>query len=290
MIGDERAEWPKWVENTSEPELPVQLGEQEIALTFVNHATFLIQIGGINILTDPVWSKRASPVSWAGPARVRDPGIGLNDLPEIDIILISHNHYDHLDLETLKQLNEKFSPKIFVPIGDYELVRSIGYTDIVELDWWEAIEIRPGFVVTFTPAQHQSNRGICDRQHSLWGSYMITAGERKIYFGGDTGYSTHFKEINRRLGPLDLALLGIGSYEPEWFMRAIHMNPNEAVIAHRDLGAKQSVGMHFGTFQLSGESIDQPLLDLEAVITSAGIPEGEFITLQEGETQIYGRD
>jgi len=289
MAREKRAEWPTWVENTATPELPERLGVDEIALTFVNHVTFLIQINGINILTDPVWSKRACPVSWAGPARVRKPGIDFEELPRIDLILISHNHYDHLDVETLKRLNKRFTPKVLVPIGDKALINSIGCKDVVELDWWESLEIKPGFRVSFAPAQHQSNRGIFDRRKSLWGSYMVMAGNRRIYFGGDSGYSTHYAEVKKRFGPPDLALLGIGSYEPQWFMRAIHINPAEAVVAHRDLGSKQSVGMHFGTFQLSGEAIDQPQQDLKTAMTAAGISEKEFVTLNEGETRIYGR-
>lgn len=287
MLRDSRAKWPARVENTATPRLPERLGADEIALTFVNHATFLIQIGGINILTDPVWSKRVSPVSWIGPARVRKPGIDFETLPRIDLILISHNHYDHLDLPTLERLNRKFAPKILAPIGDQPRLASIGCQDVVELDWWEAVEIRPGLRVSFAPTQHQSNRGVFDRQRSLWGSYMVTAGNRRVYFGGDSGYSTHYAETKARLGAPDLALLPIGSYEPRWFMRAIHMNPEEAVLAHRDLGARQSVGMHFGTFQLSSEAIDQPPKDLQAALAAAGVSETEFIAPREGETRIY---
>ncbi|BET69460.1 MBL fold metallo-hydrolase [Opitutales bacterium ASA1] len=288
MMGDERAKWPAWVENTTTPNLPASVPTNQIALTFVNHATFLIQFDGLNILTDPIWSKRASPVRWAGPKRVRAPGIAFEDLPKIDLILISHNHYDHLDLDTLKRLHKKFAPKILVPIGDRTLVKSAGYKDIVELDWWESVDIEPGVAVTFAPAQHQANRGVFDRQSSLWGSYLVKAGEKKIYFGGDTGYSPHFAEIKARLGSPDLALLGIGSYEPRWFMKGIHMNPAEAVLAHRDLGARHSVGMHYGTFQLSAEPIDQPPKDLLTALTDAGVPEADFITLNEGQTRIYG--
>jgi L-ascorbate metabolism protein UlaG (beta-lactamase superfamily) len=280
MMGDKRAKWPAWVENSATPSLSERLGPDEIALTFVNHGTFLIQVNGINILTDPVWSKRTSPVSWIGPKRVREPG---------DLILISHNHYDHLDLPTLKRLNKKFAPKVVIPIGDLALVRSAGCKDVVEMDWWESLEIKPGFRVSFTPSQHQANRGVFDRQHSLWGSYMVMAGERRIYFGGDSGYSPHFAETKKRLGAPDLALLGIGAYEPNWFMKVIHMNPAEAVVAHRDLESKHSVGMHFGTFQLSGEAIDQPPKDLKTALTAAGVPEQDFITMNEGETRIYGR-
>jgi L-ascorbate metabolism protein UlaG (beta-lactamase superfamily) len=245
-------------------------------------------MAGVNILTDPVWSERASPFRWIGPRRVRKPGIQFNDLPKIDLILISHNHYDHLDLRTLKKLNEKFAPKVIVAAGDKELVGSTGLRDVHELDWWEDGQISSQLKVTFTPTQHFSARGLFDRQHSLWGSYMIQNMGRHTYFGGDAGYSSHFAEIRRRLGSPDLALLGIGAYEPRWFMRPMHMNPVEAVKAHEDLGSKQSIGMHMGTFRMSTEAIDQPQEDLKMALLEAGIPEGKFLTLHEGETSIYG--
>lgn len=289
MMGDKRAKWPKWVENTAVPSLGEKLASGDFTVTFVNHGTFLIQLEGLNILTDPVWSERTSPISWIGPKRVRAPGIDFDQLPHIDLVLISHNHYDHFDLPTLKRLNRKFSPKVVVPIGDRALASAAGCKDIVEMDWWETLEIKPGTTVAFAPAQHQANRGVFDRQHSLWGSYMVTAGERRIYFGGDSGYSAHFSEIRKRLGPPDVALIGIGAYEPNWFMKVIHMNPAEAVVAHRDLGARQSIGMHFGTFQLSGEAIDQPQADLKTALNAEGVPESEFIVLNEGETRVYRR-
>ncbi|WP_210184732.1 MBL fold metallo-hydrolase [Bradyrhizobium sp. LMTR 3] len=161
----------------------------DIAVTFVNHATFLIQCAGLNILSDPIWSLRASPVGWFGPKRVREPGLALDDLPPIDVILISHNHYDHLDIGTLRRLHAKFSPVVLVAAGDRDLVRSVGFTHVHEFDWWEDFEIGPGCKVTFAPTQHFSARGIRDRQRSLWGSYLIQDGDRRVYFGGDSGYS-----------------------------------------------------------------------------------------------------
>ena len=290
MMSSDRAEWPRWVPNTATPQLPAQLTDDEIALTFINHATFLIQIRDLNVLTDPVWSDRVSPVSWLGPKRVRAPGVRFEDLPRIDLIVISHNHYDHLDVNTLKRLETAFSPTILVPLGDKALLTSIGCKDVVEHDWWDAVDVGPGTRVWFTPTQHQSNRGLFDRRRSLWGSYMMTAGSRRVYFSGDAGYSPHFAEIKKRLGAPDVALLGIGAYEPRWFMKAIHMNPAEAVAAHRDLEAKQSVGMHYGTFQLSAEAIDQPWQDATAAMAAAGLAQNEFIRMREGETRIYPGD
>ena len=287
MAREERATWPENVENRGVPRLNEKLGLDDIGLTFVNHATFLIQFPSLNILTDPVWSERVSPLSWIGPKRVREPGIRLEELPKIDWIIISHNHYDHLDIETLEKLNELFESKVIVPVGDKALVESIGIKNVHELDWWENIEINPETRITFTPTQHGSGRGLFNRNKSLWGSYFIQYRERSVYFDGDAGYSIHFSEINKRLGPPDIALLGIGAYAPRWFMKPIHMEPAEAVMAHKDLGAKLSIGMHFGTFQLSSEAIDQPQKDLKDALEKEALPQDNFITIHEGETIIY---
>ncbi len=287
MIWEGRAEWPEDVENIGIPRLNEKLGPDDIGITFVNHATFLIQFPGLNILTDPVWSDRVSPISWFGPKRVRAPGVKLEDLPKIDVIVISHNHYDHLDIETLEKLNERFSPKVLVSAGDKALIESIGIKNVQELDWWESVQINPDTRITFTPTQHSSNRGLCDRARSLWGSYFIQHGKRSVYFGGDAGYSTHYAEIKKRLGPPDIALLPIGVYLPRWFMKPIHMNPAEAVVAHKDLGAKLSIGMHFGTFQLSAEPFDQHEKDLAEALEKEEFSQDSFILLHEGETKIY---
>lgn len=287
MAREGRPKWPKEVENLGTPQLDATLGPQDLALTFVNHATFLIQTPELNILTDPVWSKRASPISWFGPKRVRKPGVELEDLPRIDVILISHNHYDHLDIETLKKLNERFSPKVIVPVGDKDLIESIGIKNVEELDWWESIQADDNTKITFTPAQHSSARGLFDRDKSLWGSFYIQHQKRSVYFGGDGGYSTHFADIKNRIGPPEIAIIGIGAYLPSFFMKAIHTSPAEAVMAHKDLAATQSIGMHYGTFQLASEGFEQPKEDLRAAMEKESIAEDSFITLQEGETKVY---
>jgi L-ascorbate metabolism protein UlaG (beta-lactamase superfamily) len=287
MLREPRSRWPRSVENKGVPLLNVTLAIDDIAVTFVNHATFLIQIGGIAILTDPIWSERASMLRWAGPRRVRQPGVAFDDLPKIDLILLSHNHYDHLDLATLKRLRQAFSPTVLVAAGDARLVGPLGFKDMRELDWWDEAPIGEELRITFVPAQHTSARGLLDRQRSLWGGYMIKSRGRLIYFSGDSGYSKHFSDIKLRLGSPEIAMLGIGAYEPRWFMEPIHMNPAEAVRAHNDLGAKHSIGMHFGTFQLTPEAIDQPQADLKAALFRSGISDREFATLHEGETRIY---
>lgn len=289
MLREGRSRWPSFVSNKAVPNLQQKLAPGSVAITFVNHATFLLQTAGLNILTDPVWSERVSPTQWIGPRRVRKPGIPLEQLPRIDLILISHNHYDHLDVHTLKALNARFNPRVIAPLGNAMLLRSIGLKNVSELDWWEEIEFSAELALTFAPTQHFSGRTPWDRQQSLWGSYMLQARDRRIYFGADSGYSTHFSEIQQRLGSPDLALLGIGAYEPRWFMQPMHMCPAEAVQAHQDLGSRQSVGMHFGTFQLSAEAIDQPPAELKDALSKEGIPDDEFITLEEGETRVYDR-
>ena len=287
MLREPRTRWPRSVENKGVPQLNVTRTIDDIAVTFVNHATFLIQIGDIAILTDPIWSERASAVRWAGPRRARKPGVAFDDLPRIDLILLSHNHYDHLDLATLRRLRQTFSPAVLVAAGDARLVGPLGFKDMRELDWWDETPIGDVLKVTFVPSQHSSARGLFDRHRSLWGGYMIESRGRRIYFSGDTGYSKHFSDIKRRLGSPDIAMLAIGAYEPRWFMGPIHMNPTEAVRAHADLGAQHSIGMHFGTFQLTPEDIDQPQADLKAALFQSGVSETEFVTLHEGETRIY---
>jgi L-ascorbate metabolism protein UlaG (beta-lactamase superfamily) len=279
--------WPHSVENRPALNLNCALTSDQAAITFVNHATVLIQLPGLNILTDPVWSERASPFQWAGPRRVRKPGIDFDALPRIDIVLLSHNHYDHMDLATLKKLEKRFSPRVFVPLGNKELLNSEGIGNVIEMDWWQTSAMDTNTKITFTPTQHFSSRGLLDRNATLWGSFMIESNGHRIYFGGDAAYSSHFKEINRRLGPPDIALIPIGAYEPRWFMKAFHMNPEEAVRAHIDLQSQQSVGIHFGTFQLTEEEIDAPVKDLSAAIASNKLDPKTFVTLGEGVTTIY---
>jgi L-ascorbate metabolism protein UlaG (beta-lactamase superfamily) len=241
----------------------------------------------VNILTDPVWTERASPFRWIGPKRVRPPGVELKALPRIDVILLSHNHYDHLDVRTLRSLSKSFSPVTLVPAGDKDLVTSTGLKNVKELDWWDEVRIGPDFKIVFAPSQHFSARNMFDRQKSLWGSFMVIRRGQLLYFGGDSAYSSHFREIKERLGAPDLALLGIGAYEPRWFMKSMHMNPEEAVQAHLDLSAKKSIGMHFGTFRLSAESFGSPKAELTGNLKKRGISERAFIILDDGETRLF---
>lgn len=279
--------WPDEVLNNSSPRLDLALPADQAAITFINHATVLIQWRDQNILTDPVWSTRVGPFSWAGPKRVRAPGVAFEDLPRIDAVLISHNHYDHLDLPTLRKLEARDQPRFYVPLGDARLLEREGFQSVTELDWWDRVRVSAEVELVFTPAQHNSGRGIFDARRSLWGSFLIQlGGAHRIYFAGDTAYSDHFREIRRRLGAPDLALLPIGAYAPRQQMRPYHMDPADAVQAQSDLDAPLSVALHFGTFQLTNEAYTQPLADLAAALQKAGQPAESFVYLSEGRTAV----
>jgi L-ascorbate metabolism protein UlaG (beta-lactamase superfamily) len=277
--------WTPWPAQVKvEPQRPPRPERtDEVVVTFIGHATFLIQTGAGNVLTDPVYAERASPLRFAGPRRVRQPGVAEGDLPAISVVVLSHNHYDHCDLESLRRLDGRFGPLFVVPLNNGRLLRSARLGRVEELDWWQEAKGAP-MSVTMTPAQHFSSRGPFDRNRALWGSCVVTAGRRRIFFAGDTGYGPHFREVRERAGAVDLALLPIGAYEPRWFMKDIHVDPAEAVQAHLDLGAARSLGMHFGTFQLTPEGITAPLTALEQAREARQVPAAGFTTLDFGES------
>jgi L-ascorbate metabolism protein UlaG (beta-lactamase superfamily) len=286
MLLAPRIRWPSQV--AVEPRRPPSPGPDQVVVTFVGHATFLIQAAGTSVLIDPVYALRASPFSFAGPARARAPGVLFEDLPPIALVLLSHNHYDHCDVGTLRRLEQRFHPPVVTPLGNGRLLGSAGFSQVEELDWWETATAAP-LPVTVTPAQHFSARHTFDRNRALWGGFLIEIGGLRILHAGDSGYGPHFREIAARLGPIDLALLPIGAYEPRWFMKDIHINPAEAVQAHLDLGALQSVGMHFGTFQLTPEGIDEPVRELGNALRERGIPAERFRVVEVGESVWLGR-
>jgi L-ascorbate metabolism protein UlaG (beta-lactamase superfamily) len=262
--------------------------EQAIVCTMVNHATVLIQLEGVNVLTDPVWSERASPVSWAGPRRHRAPGIAFEDLPPIDIVVISHNHHDHCDKDTLVRLAQKHHPLFLGGLGTRALLADFGVGNAIDLDWWSEKQFGK-ITVGFAPAQHWSGRSLGDRNNTLWGSFFIAgigteARKRSVYFAGDTGWGPHFKEVRERFGAPAVALLPIGAYAPAWFMHPHHTSPSEAVTAHQTLGAGQSYGIHWGTFDLSDEGEYQPAGELGLALDKAQIPRAKFLALENSES------
>ena len=262
-----------------------------LRVTMVGHATLLIQIAGLNLLTDPVWSDRASPLPFAGPKRVTAPGVKIDDLPPIDAILLSHNHYDHLDLETLKALCEWHAPLIVTPLGNDTIVRQdLPSARIAVGDWGEHFQLAPGAEAHIVPATHWSSRGIRDRRMALWCGFMVRAGGKLVYFAGDTGYGTGkiFRAMRQRFGPTDLALIPIGAYDPRWFMAAQHTDPEEAIQIMCDLEARAAVGIHWGTFKLTDEPRDEPSLRLAAGLAAKGIKPSSFVALQPGDVAEFG--
>ncbi len=267
---------PRFISDV-EQSVPPRRVEGGVRITLVNHSTVLLQQRGSNILTDPIWSERASPLSWAGPRRRRKPGVSWKDLPPIDAVLISHNHYDHLDLATLRRLGARGDSTFVVPAGGARLLRSENIGPAHELDWGESLSL-PDFTIHCVPAMHFSSRGILDRNMTLWCGYAIECRERLVYFAGDTAFGSHFAQIREKFGPPHLALLPIGAYEPRWFMSPIHMAPEEAIRAHEILAAGTSIAIHHGTFQLADEGLDTPHKQLNAY---AG--HESFLVLKNGQ-------
>ena len=285
MLLEPRTRWPSRIDEP--PRRPSPLDASDAVVTFIGHATFLIQTAAGNILTDPMYSQRAGPFNLMGPRRVRQPAVRFDDLPPIAIVLLSHNHYDHCDLRTLGMLAERFDPLVVTPLRNGALVRSSGIRRVEELDWWQDAK-SSALPITLTPAHHFSARSPLDRNRALWGGFMLMAAGTRIFFAGDSAYAPFFRDIRERLGPIDLALLPIGAYEPRWFMQAVHMNPAEAVQAHLDLDASESVGMHFGTFQMTIEGIDEPVRALEEARRARNIPPARFRTIGFGESLRLG--
>jgi len=255
-------------------------------VTWLGHSTFLIQHNGINILTDPMLSERASPVSFAGPKRLVPKPISFEHLPRIDFIVISHNHYDHLDLETLEKLPKDIHILVPLKLGTWLAHQGFSKDRLTELDWWQSASSSK-VSITALPSQHWSARGLFDRNETLWASWMLDIGELRVWFGGDTGYNpVEFKEIGKAFRDIDLALIPIGAYAPRWFMRQQHVDPYEAILMHHDLAAKRSIGMHWGTFQLSAEPMFEPKHLLQKAVLEGKIKPGLFDTMAIGETRL----
>ena len=269
QLNGEGEPWSAYRDEPPGPKAPERVGLGSLRVTFINHATTLLQLDGVNVLTDPVYVERVSPVSFAGPKRVRPPGIRFEDLPAIDAVVISHNHYDHCDVVTLRRLQDTFPKlRIFTGLGVKRFLEGLGFLNVAELDWWQRTRIG-GTPLTLqsVPVQHFSNRGLTDEEGTLWTGWVLQGLGDRVYFGGDTGYGPHFKAVGDRLGPFRLAVLPIGAYLPEWFMSPVHMTPPDALKAKADLRARVMVPMHYGTFPLAD---DGETAAVEALKKAAG--------------------
>jgi L-ascorbate metabolism protein UlaG (beta-lactamase superfamily) len=269
--------WPPYRELPPGPPPPERVAGGALRLTFVNHSTTLIQMDGVNLLTDPIWSARPSPVQFAGPRRHRPPGIRFRDLPPIDVVLVSHNHYDHLDVATLHRLQWRHRPRIVTALGNARLMARGGIAGAVDLDWWQSAPMRE-LIVTCVPARHFSARGLSDRDRNLWSGFVVSGPSGNVYFAGDTGWGGHFEAIGTKFDPIRLALLPIGSYMPRWFMQPAHIDPQQAVLAHHALGARTSIPVHYGTFALGDDGEEEPVVELREAMGEARI-----VILDHGE-------
>ncbi|HSJ08626.1 MAG TPA: MBL fold metallo-hydrolase [Longimicrobiales bacterium] len=279
----------------AEPQVALpRCAPDEVRITWVGHATFLLQLAGVNILTDPVWSRRASPIAWAGPSRIVPAALAFDALPPIDVVAVSHDHYDHLDARTISRLAERFAGAQWVaPLGHADWLRRRGAHNVTELDWWQraTFETQGGTLdVDATPAQHWTKRTPWTERTRLWSSFVFHTRGRRIFFCGDSGYFDGFGAIGAEHAPFDAVLMPIGAYEPRWFMRAAHMNPEEAVQSYLDLGGTGTfVGMHWGTFRLTDEPAMEPPERARAAWLDHGLPADRLFLARHGETRILRR-
>lgn len=262
-----------------------------VAITYIGHASHLIRMQGVTLLTDPALSDRASPFSFIGPKRAQPPAFQAEQLPHIDIVLVSHNHYDHMDAATIRKLSARDNPLFITPLGNGRLLEKFGARRVVEQDWYQSHSFQtpayPDLTIDLVPALHWSSRTPFDRNRALWGGFVVKSDKRSLYFAGDTGYGRHFSKIAEKYGAPDIAILPIGAYEPRWFMKRHHMNPHDAVQAFQDMRAKQAVATHYGTFQLTDEAIDAPLQALAGARQAAHIDASVFAAPETGETRVY---
>jgi L-ascorbate metabolism protein UlaG (beta-lactamase superfamily) len=282
----DRAVWPEWAPSPHADAPPARVEGSKVRFSFVGHASWLIQTAGLNILVDPVWSERVSPFSFAGPKRRNDPGVAFEALPKIDVVLVSHGHYDHLDTATLSRLAATFGPRVITPLGNDVTMKEADSSIRAEAyDWKDRVELGNGLTATLVPTRHWTARGLFDRNKALWASFVLETPAGKLYIVCDSGYGdgTHFRRVADAHGPLRLAILPIGAYEPRWFMRDQHMDPSDAVKALADCGARQALAHHHGTFQLTDEAIDAPAIALARALDEARVPREKFAVLQPGQ-------
>lgn len=265
---------------------------ERTTITWVGHATVLLQMNGLNVLTDPHFSDRASPFQWIGPKRVVQPGIKLRNLPHINLVVISHNHYDHLDKESVLRLAKRQNGKntlFLVPLGLKAWFKDLGIENVRELDWWEKTSAG-SLTVTAVPVHHWSKRTLFTENDSLWAGWIVESTDETFFFVGDTGYSPVFKDIGQRLGPIDYCAIPIGAYEPRWFMKSQHISPEESVMIHKDCRCRKSIAIHWGTFILTDEPLDEPPRKLAEIRKKEGIKEVDFYIPRHGETILLPDD
>jgi len=281
-----RKPWPEFDENQQLDIPPGHVNGNTLRVCFVGHSTMLIQTQGVNILTDPTWSNRASPFKHFGPSRCSSPGVRFEDLPPIDLILISHNHYDHLDIDTINKIWLRDDPRIVAPLGNDSVIRNENPSIQVEtLDWHQKIQFRENINLHLTPCQHWSGRHLSDKNKALWGAFVISTPGGNIFFCGDSGYGNGdiFRQIYEEFGSFRFAMLPIGAYEPRWFMKYSHMDPKEAVNAHKDLGGPYTAAIHYRTFQLGDEGFDEPNSYLKHSCNMLKVDREKFRALNIGE-------
>ncbi len=279
----EKGQWEKYKEIKKGSAPPAAVDNGQVRITFINHSTFLIQMNGVNILTDPIWSHRASPVKFAGPKRVHPPGIAFEDLPKIDFVVISHNHYDHLDIATLKRLSRKYNPGIYVTLGNKKFLEKCGINRVEEFDWWQESWLKTGLKLVSVPARHFSARGLFDHRKTLWAGFVFETDKGSVYFAGDTGFGIHFHQIAERFSSIRAALLPISPAMPQWFVSSIHLSADEALKAGQILKAGKIIPMHYGTFPLGDDGQHEPLEMLQQAILSSGIDSSGVRALEFGE-------
>ncbi len=284
LFNNDRPEWPEIKSFSPGPPPSARVSSGTLRIIPIGHSTFLIQMDEFNFLTDPMWSNRCSPFFWAGPKRHKQPGIRFEDLPPIDMVLVSHNHYDHLDLRTLKRLADKGTPKAVVPLGNLDIVRESGIPTVDELDWWQSVTLSPNMKITLVPAQHFSSRTPWDRNKTLWGGFVISGPSGNVFYSGDTGYGPHFQEIARRFSPIRVAILPISPFRPQQSkapsppqFSMVHMGPWEAVRAHIDLNAGLSLAAHFQVFQLGWDGFDDAVNELASALKEGHLKPDAFI-------------
>jgi L-ascorbate metabolism protein UlaG (beta-lactamase superfamily) len=285
ILNRDRGPWSERPDAAPGAKPPERVSGGALRVTFVNHATVLVQMDGVNVLTDPVWSERVSPFTWVGPKRHCPPGIRFEDLPPIDAVLVSHNHYDHMDVATLRRLSTRppATAPVLVGLGNAAFLETERVPRARDLDWWQSVSLPGGVTITAVPARHFSSRSPFDGDRTLWCGFVVSGPSGAYYFAGDTGWGSHFEEIGRRFPGLRLAMLPIGAYRPRWFMSPVHIDPDQAVRAQQALGAATAVAIHWGTFAQADDGEREPLEDLAMSLAARPDPKPRFLALENGE-------